>query len=136
MQSCLYWVSPTIGIHFGAQFITEMHHTQNSYLNASKLTPHLHSPHVQWGSDLQSEHERYLVSHCGQLPVFVTHFPAAIKPFYAKTTNDGSDTVSVYDMSFMEVEPGGQGAMCIEHVYVCMHECKCVSNCECECVKV
>ena len=56
-----------------------------------------HLSPLQWGTDLQSEHEWYLVSHCGQLPVFVTHYPAAIKPFYAKATDDSNDTVSTID---------------------------------------
>ena len=56
-----------------------------------------HPSLIQWGTDLQSEHEWHLVSHCGQLPVFVTHYPAAIKPFYAKATDDNSDTVSIVD---------------------------------------
>lgn len=43
----------------------------------------------KWGCDLQTEHEQYLVMHCGELPLFITDFPASIKPFYAKSNDDG-----------------------------------------------
>ena len=43
----------------------------------------------QWGCDLQKEHERYLVTHCGNVPVIVTDYPAAIKPFYMRANADG-----------------------------------------------
>lgn len=49
---------------------------------------------MQWGVDLSGEHEQFLVAHCGQLPVFVTDFPAVIKPFYAKQ-NHTSDRQTV-----------------------------------------
>ena len=42
-----------------------------------------------WGANLQSEHERYLAEeHCG-CPVFVTDYPASIKPFYMRQSGDG-----------------------------------------------
>ncbi|KAJ3590213.1 hypothetical protein NHX12_008167 [Muraenolepis orangiensis] len=37
-----------------------------------------------WGCDLQTEHERFLVKHCGDVPVFVTDYPYDLKPFYAR----------------------------------------------------
>lgn len=43
----------------------------------------------QWGCDLQKEHERYLVVHCGNTPVIVTDYPACIKPFYMRINDDG-----------------------------------------------
>ena len=51
----------------------------------------------QWGSDLGKEHERYLVSQLDNIPCFVTDFPAAIKPFYARMNNDCQNTVSSKD---------------------------------------
>jgi asparaginyl-tRNA synthetase len=38
------------------------------------------------GDSLQSEHERYLAEEHCKRPVFITHYPAAIKPFYMRRT--------------------------------------------------
>lgn len=43
---------------------------------------------VQWGSDLQSEHERYLTEEFFRQPVILMHYPKAIKAFYMRL-NDG-----------------------------------------------
>lgn len=45
---------------------------------------------VQWGDDLKTEHEEYIVKHCGNRPVFVTRFPVSLKPFYMKTDSAGN----------------------------------------------
>ncbi|CAN8032922.1 unnamed protein product, partial [Ixodes persulcatus] len=45
---------------------------------------------VQWGDDLKTEHEEFIVKHCGNRPVFVTHFPASLKPFYMKRDSTGN----------------------------------------------
>ncbi|CAN8006784.1 unnamed protein product [Ixodes hexagonus] len=45
---------------------------------------------VQWGDDLKTEHEEYIVKHCGNCPVFVTNFPASLKPFYMKADSTGN----------------------------------------------
>uniref|UniRef100_A0A672FG34 asparagine--tRNA ligase n=1 Tax=Salarias fasciatus TaxID=181472 RepID=A0A672FG34_SALFA len=42
-----------------------------------------------WGCDLKTEHEKYLVKHCGNVPVFVTDYPYDLKPFYARDNQDG-----------------------------------------------
>ncbi|KAI0222124.1 putative asparagine--tRNA ligase, mitochondrial [Lamellibrachia satsuma] len=52
---------------------------------------------VEWGCDLQKEHERYLVVHCGNTPVIVTDYPACIKPFYMRINDDGK-TVAAMDV--------------------------------------
>jgi asparaginyl-tRNA synthetase len=44
---------------------------------------------VQWGMDLQSEHERYLAEHYVQGPLIVTDYPQAIKAFYMRENPDG-----------------------------------------------
>ncbi|XP_062275435.1 probable asparagine--tRNA ligase, mitochondrial isoform X2 [Scomber scombrus] len=43
---------------------------------------------TDWGCDLQKEHEKYLVKHCGNIPVFVTDYPYDLKPFYARDNQD------------------------------------------------
>lgn len=52
---------------------------------------------VEWGADLQSEHERYLAEdHCKK-PVILTDYPSQIKAFYMRDNNDGK-TVSAMDV--------------------------------------
>ncbi len=50
-----------------------------------------------WGSDLQSEHERYLAEEHFKKPVFVTDYPKEIKSFYMKMNADGK-TVRAMDL--------------------------------------
>lgn len=53
----------------------------------------------KWGNDLQTEHEKYLVQHCGDIPVFVMNYPYDIKPFYARDNQDGPQhTVAAVDL--------------------------------------
>ncbi|XP_038674857.1 probable asparagine--tRNA ligase, mitochondrial isoform X5 [Scyliorhinus canicula] len=53
----------------------------------------------KWGCDLQTEHENYLVKHCGNIPVFVVNYPYDIKPFYARDNQDGPQhTVAAVDL--------------------------------------
>lgn len=52
---------------------------------------------VEWGVDLQSEHERYLTEELFKKPLIVTDYPAAIKPFYMRL-NDDEKTVAAMDI--------------------------------------
>ncbi len=52
---------------------------------------------VEWGSDLQTEHERYLTEKVFQKPVFVTDYPKEIKAFYMRLNDDGK-TVAAMDL--------------------------------------
>ena len=52
---------------------------------------------VTWGSDLQSEHERYLTEKKFDGPVILHDYPAAIKPFYMRVNDDGR-TVRAMDV--------------------------------------
>ncbi len=85
--------------------LERLHHVLNSdfghvtYTEAIKLL----EPHneqfdypVHWGSDLQTEHERYLTEVIFQRPVFVTDYPKEIKSFYMKLNPDGK-TVAAMD---------------------------------------
>ena len=44
---------------------------------------------VNWGVDLQSEHERYLTEKYAKKPVIVMNYPKAIKAFYMRLNDDG-----------------------------------------------
>lgn len=57
---------------------------------------------VYWGSDLQSEHERYLVEKKFKRPVIITDYPKDIKAFYMKQ-NDDNKTVRAMDILFPKI---------------------------------
>ncbi len=50
---------------------------------------------VSWGTDLQTEHERYLTEEVFKRPVFVTDYPKEIKAFYMKQNDDGKTVAAV-----------------------------------------
>lgn len=52
---------------------------------------------VKWGSDLQSEHERYLAEEFFAKPVIITDYPKQIKAFYMRS-NDDNKTVAAMDV--------------------------------------
>ncbi|TDL18793.1 asparaginyl-tRNA synthetase [Rickenella mellea] len=72
----------------------EKHHTSTT---GSKFT---FQP--AWGRPLQSEHERWLADHAFRGPVFVTDYPAILKPFYMRSNEDSSNpnlcTVACFDL--------------------------------------
>ena len=57
---------------------------------------------VHWGTDLQSEHERYLVEEHFKRPVILTDYPKEIKAFYMKQNPDGR-TVRAMDVLFPNI---------------------------------
>ncbi|MBU0730729.1 MAG: asparagine--tRNA ligase [Proteobacteria bacterium] len=54
---------------------------------------------VEWGIDLQSEHERYLTEEVFKCPVVIIDYPKSIKPFYMRV-NDDNRTVAAMDILF------------------------------------
>ncbi|MCK5055747.1 MAG: asparagine--tRNA ligase [Candidatus Aminicenantes bacterium] len=57
---------------------------------------------VEWGTGLQSEHERYITEEIYKKPVFVTDYPKKITPFYMRL-NDDEKTVANMDLLVPEV---------------------------------
>ena len=57
---------------------------------------------VDWGSDLQAEHERYLVEEEFKKPVILSDYPSEIKSFYMKQNDDGK-TVRAMDVLFPKI---------------------------------
>ena len=62
-----------------------------------------------WGIDLGSEHERFLVEQVYMSPVFVYNYPKDFKAFYMRSNEDGR-TVAAFDMLFPRVGELGGGA--------------------------
>jgi len=56
----------------------------------------------EWGADLQSEHERFLVEKHFKKPVILVDYPASIKAFYMKQSEDGK-TVRAMDVLFPQI---------------------------------
>lgn len=52
---------------------------------------------VEWGTDLQTEHERYLTEQIFKKPIFVTNYPKEIKAFYMRM-NEDQKTVAAMDL--------------------------------------
>lgn len=72
---------------------------QNSNYNKKKKFAF---PVENWGADLQSEHERYLVEKHYKKPVIITDYPMKIKAFYMKQNDDGT-TVRAMDVLFPQI---------------------------------
>ena len=62
-----------------------------------KKSGHTFEYPVEWGIDLQTEHERYLTEQIYKKPVFVTDYPVEIKAFYMRL-NDDKKTVAAMDL--------------------------------------
>lgn len=79
---------------------------------------------VEWGLDLQSEHERYLTDVHFQKPVTLTDYPKEIKAFYMKQNEDGK-TVAAMDVLFPrlgEIVGGSQREDSLERLQARMQE--------------
>lgn len=89
------------------RFITENNFKRVSYteaidiLKASKPNKNKKFNYIieEWGADLQSEHERYLVEKHFKCPVILFDYPADIKAFYMRMNEDGK-TVRAMDILF------------------------------------
>ncbi len=80
-----------------------------TYTEAIKLlqsSSHFSGQNLTWGVALQAEHERYIATEVGGSPggfnpVFVTHYPKNIKPFYmlpSANCDEGQETVDCFDL--------------------------------------
>ena len=78
---------------------------------------------VEWGIDLQSEHERYLVEKEFKCPVILSDYPAEIKAFYMRQNDDGK-TVAAMDVLFPGVGEIVGGSQREELLEVLRSKCK------------
>lgn len=79
---------------------------------------------ISWGSDLQSEHERYLTEKHFQGPIILFDYPRTIKPFYMRVNDDGK-TVRAMDVlvpKVGEIIGGSQREERLEVLTQRMHE--------------
>ncbi|MDG1040968.1 MAG: asparagine--tRNA ligase [Polaribacter sp.] len=89
------------------QFITENNFKRVSYTEAIDILRNskpnkkkkFQYPINEWGADLQSEHERFLVEKHFKCPVILFDYPATIKAFYMRLNEDGK-TVRAMDVLF------------------------------------
>jgi asparaginyl-tRNA synthetase len=86
-------------------FVLENNFKRVSYTEAIDILRDAHlikeKIHIinEWGADLQSEHERYLVEKHFKCPVILFDYPANIKAFYMRLNEDGK-TVRAMDILF------------------------------------
>jgi len=78
---------------------------------------------IEWGIDLQSEHERYLVEKHFQRPVIIINYPASIKAFYMRLNEDGK-TVAAMDILVPGIGEIIGGSQREERYDVLLEKCK------------
>jgi asparaginyl-tRNA synthetase len=71
--------------------------TYSEAIHQLQAAKHAFEYPVEWGLDLQSEHERYLAETLCKKPVILTNYPAQIKSFYMRMNDDGK-TVAAMDV--------------------------------------
>lgn len=82
---------------------------------------------VVWGTDLQSEHERYLVEKEFKKPVIITDYPASFKAFYMRNNDnceEGRQTVAAMDVLFPGIGEIVGGSQREERLDVLRQKCK------------
>lgn len=80
---------------------------------------------VEWGIDLQSEHERYLAEEYCRSPLILTDYPKEIKAFYMRANDDGK-TVAAMDVlvpKIGEIIGGSQREERLDHLERKMEQC-------------
>jgi asparaginyl-tRNA synthetase len=81
---------------------------------------------VEWGTDLQSEHERYLVEKEYKKPVIITDYPASFKAFYMRRNDHsepGKETVAAMDILFPGIGEMVGGSQREERLDVLKEKC-------------
>ncbi len=78
---------------------------------------------IEWGVDLQSEHERYLVEKEFKCPVILYDYPAGIKAFYMRQ-NDDQKTVAAMDVLFPGIGEIVGGSQREERYDILLEKCK------------
>lgn len=81
---------------------------------------------VNWGTDLQSEHERYLVEKEFNRPVIITNYPASFKAFYMRRDDNcepGKETVAAMDILFPGIGEMVGGSQREERLDVLKEKC-------------
>lgn len=81
---------------------------------------------VDWGTDLQSEHERYLVEKEFKRPVIITDYPASFKAFYMRHNDHsepGKETVAAMDILFPGIGEMVGGSQREERLEVLKRKC-------------
>ena len=86
----------------GTEFVRLPYGEGIDILKAAIAAGHKFEYPVDWGTDLQSEHERYLVEEHFKKPVILTDYPKDIKAFYMKQNEDGK-TVRAMDVLFPKI---------------------------------
>ncbi len=76
--------------------------TYDEVLEILRNTDHPFEFPVQWGSDLQSEHERFLTEQHFKRPLIVVDYPKTLKAFYMRQNDDGK-TVAAMDVLFPDL---------------------------------
>jgi len=121
-----------LGLMERLKFVTENKFERITYTDAIEIlrnsTPNKKKKFSylidQWGVDLQSEHERFLVEKHFKKPVILTDYPKEIKSFYMKQNDDGK-TVAAMDILFPgigEIVGGSQREERLEHLTQRMDE--------------
>ncbi len=77
---------------------------------------------VEWGKDLQSEHERFLVEKHYNKPVIITSYPASFKAFYMRS-NEDEKTVAAMDVLFPGIGEIVGGSQREERLEVLQQKC-------------
>jgi asparaginyl-tRNA synthetase len=122
-----------LGLIDRLKFITENPFERITYTNAIEVlrdSNHYKKKkfqyEVEWGTDLQSEHERYLVEKEYKRPVIITDYPASFKAFYMRrndNTEPGKETVAAMDILFPGIGEMVGGSQREERLDVLKEKC-------------